>query len=639
MPGPLSFMIGLRPTGLSEFIETAHPAGIYGLNNSPRFPGVLSVLRIQNDTWGRLPEACDTERYFEVEDPIASADYELLTKTQFVPDHGHLNLIDSWKLAGADWYAPYNEWALDQGSDAFLKADWMTAWTVRALEIAHAAGLRLCIGSFATGNPELYLLPNLYPMLRLAKLYGGILDLHEYGVEGALMSSPSSGALRYRTVYQSLPVDARVPIVLSEFWWGNGFEGKNITAQIADAAAYGRELVKDGYLLWASAFQLDLNAESNFTLDAVLAYADVAADIQKEGGQTVPFVFGIHSTAAPGSMTDGDVGGIVAAEKFDGYKFLTGDPPEHYTQVIALGILPQNCLTRLFVSFVDRPKPTPAQFCDEQRLAVQEAMAAGVTWFEVHNEPNLTSEWPYSPDPHDFISWLLQVYAQLRVNHPGIKLVSPGLSPQPNTPQWWQDFADHGVFEQSDAIGAHVYWRTRATMLTQQDGLNFIPLEQYAGAAKPIFITEYSNNQAADEDFDKGAQYVEWAAYLQQHHPLVTRAYCYIISSGTPADNTSRQTIVRDGVISQIAHGIADTIPTVPGERELDHWVDLDTGADLGNANPLVFTITSNRSIRAITRPVVARPLICQTSTDGFGTVTGGGTFAAGAQVTLQWLP
>jgi hypothetical protein len=285
----------------------------------------------------------------------------------------------------------------------------------------------------------------------------------------------------------------------------------------------------------------------------------------------------------------------------------------------------------------EEPKPTPEQFCEVQRLAITEAMSVGVTLFEVHNEPNLTAEWPYSTDPHDFIAWYLQVLHYCHAT-PWHQTISPGLSPQPNTPQWWSDFAAHGVFSVSDAIGAHVYWPDGDVMLTQAQGLNFIPLEQYASATKPIYITEYSNNKEADSDFDKGAQYVEWAAYLQQHHPLVTRTYLYIISSNTPADNTSRQTIVRGGIVSQIAHGIADTTPPALGERELDHWVDLDTGADLGNANPLKFIITSNRNIRAITRPKVI-PFICLASTDGFGTVTGGGTYAPNAEVSLEWLP
>ena len=179
------------------------------------------------------------------------------------------------------------------------------------------------------------------------------------------------------------------------------------------------------------------------------------------------FIFGVHATASPGPMQAGDAAGLTAAEKFNGYKFLTGDPPEHYAQIAALGIPPANCITRLFWQANDEePKPTPEQWCEWQNLAINEAMAAGVTWFEIHNEPNLPGEWPYSSDPHDFITWCLAVIPLLRAQHPGIKLISPGLSPQPNTPTWWAEMLEHGLLGAVDAIGAHVYWPDRASMLT-----------------------------------------------------------------------------------------------------------------------------------------------------------------------------
>ena len=101
MTGPLSFMVGLQPSGFADFVVRAHPAGVYGLNNCPRAAGMKGVLRVQNSTWGRLPEACQVDRYFESQDPIASADYELLGKTRFVPQAGELSLIDSSRVSRA----------------------------------------------------------------------------------------------------------------------------------------------------------------------------------------------------------------------------------------------------------------------------------------------------------------------------------------------------------------------------------------------------------------------------------------------------------------------------------------------------------------------------------------------------------
>lgn len=293
--GKLSVMIGLQPTGLNEFVGAAQPRGIYSIGNSVTFPGVDLVLRVQNDIWGRLPDAVGIDRYFEKANAVESARYELLNdkgshphrvdKLIKVPHQGRLNLIDFWKLSKATYYAPYNEWVLGEGPDRFAKADWMNAWTCEALDIAHSHGLKLCIGSFATGNPVIDVLPNLLPMLRKAAANGDVLDVHEYGITGGLMTpgNTDSGALYYRKFYQNLPADAQPDLVISEFWWGNGFEpGTNFQNQVDDAIAYGRELRRDRKVLWASAFQLDQGAESHIGLDALRAYGAAAARLLSE---------------------------------------------------------------------------------------------------------------------------------------------------------------------------------------------------------------------------------------------------------------------------------------------------------------------------------------------------------------------
>jgi hypothetical protein len=161
-----------------------------------------------------------------------------------------------------------------------------------------------------------------------------------------------------------------------------------------------------------------------------------------------------------------------------------------------------------------------------------------------------------------------------------------------------------------------------------------------SSATKPIFITEYANNIDSDADVEKGAQYVDWALYIQAHYPTVTRAYVYVISSQTTAENTSRQTIVRGGIVSQIADGIRDggTLPPPPAQvREFDYWKDEDTGANLGKVNPLTIVVTTDRRIRAVTRPLLAVHSV-EGLTD-YGAVTGGGPYVAGTSASLRWLP
>lgn len=92
---------------------------------------------------------------------------------------------------------------------------------------------------------------------------------------------------------------------------------------------------------------------------------------------------------------------------------------------------------------------------------------------------------------------------------------------------------------------------------------------------------------------------------------------------------------------TEFADYLVNVVPPIPLPPNyiFDHWVDVATGANLGTANPLTFVIESDRNIRAVFVPKVPPVIMytCQTSVEpsGAGTVTGGGTFAAGSTVTL----
>lgn len=280
MTHKLSVHVGNRPTGLQDFERTATPAVIYCLNNTiePVSPHTITIRRIQNDVWGRLPDAMSVTDYFLHVDPVAAARHELTEKTIYVPKRGRLNLLDYWRLGYADYYAPYNEPVLGESVDHILKARWLNDYTCEALEIAHNNGLKLCVGSFATGNPHPDTWGALTSMVAMCAAYGGLIDLHEYGVEGPLMSSPSSGALRYRAFHDHFLVCP--DIVISEFWWGNGFESSgNSVLQINDALAYAVELERDPYVVGACAFQLDQGAESDIPYRVLMDYATAARDL------------------------------------------------------------------------------------------------------------------------------------------------------------------------------------------------------------------------------------------------------------------------------------------------------------------------------------------------------------------------
>ncbi|MBK9496800.1 MAG: hypothetical protein IPO08_20305 [Xanthomonadales bacterium] len=219
-------------------------------------------------------------------DPIVSARNELLLKKMYVPKRGCLNLIQFWQLGHADYYAPYNEPVLGDSVDHIEKAQWLCEYTCEALKIARVYGLRLAIFSFASGTPHPDTLPHLAPAVGLCADYDGLIDLHEYGIDGPLMSAPSSGALGYRRFHDAF--DDCPDIVISEASAGGGYDtdmGLSGAAWVADMAAYGRELMRDDYVIGACAFQLDQGKESSIPYDVLIQYADAAASLNQP---TVP---------------------------------------------------------------------------------------------------------------------------------------------------------------------------------------------------------------------------------------------------------------------------------------------------------------------------------------------------------------
>lgn len=285
----VSVHIGNRPQGFSDFLDVAQPTIVYALNNSPyaeiveHSPHTLLIRRIQNDTWSRLPDGmyAGLGTDHQDADARASARHELLHKLIYVPHRGYLNFVSFVKLSQQDFIAPLNEPVLGGNTgDYALKAAWLNSWFEEWLTIAHANGLRGCIYSFPTGEPVVEAVPYLTGSARMAAQHGDLIDVHEYGIEGALMDSPSSGAFGFVRFHDALPIDARPLMIVSEFSAGNGYDtGLKGAAWIADAIAYGQRLRQYPYLLGAAAFQLDLGAESNIPPDVLEDYAQAVATV------------------------------------------------------------------------------------------------------------------------------------------------------------------------------------------------------------------------------------------------------------------------------------------------------------------------------------------------------------------------
>jgi len=293
----VSVHTGNRPEGLDGFLEVAFPTVVYSLNNGlyaeivDHSPHTLLVRRVQNSVWGRLPDGMYNGLLSDNWEAVAraSARHEALEKTINVPVlvtpiftvNVALNFMQFVKLTRQDYVAPMNEPVLGSATgDYALKARWLDAWFQEWLTIAHQNGIKGSIYSFPTGEPPVEAVPYLVGSARMAAQFGDIIDVHEYGINGGMMSGGESGAFRFVQFYNALPPDARPKFVISEFSSGNGYDtGLHGVAWISDAVAYGLRLRQYPYLIGAAAFQLDLGAESNIPPDVLEQYALAASRI------------------------------------------------------------------------------------------------------------------------------------------------------------------------------------------------------------------------------------------------------------------------------------------------------------------------------------------------------------------------
>jgi hypothetical protein len=293
----VSVHAGNKPDGLDDFLQLAQPTILYSLNNSPYSdiqkysPHTLLVRRVQNDTWGRLPDCMYCGLFDDnwEQQARASARYELTQKLIYVPQKGYLNYIKYSKLSQQDFMAPMNEPVLGNASgDYMYKARWLNAWFEEWLTIAHANGIKGSLYSFPTGEPPVEAVPYLTGSARIAAINGDIIDVHEYGIDGGLMDSEDpdkddvndndNGAFGFVKFHDALPLDARPNFIVSEFSSGNGYNtGMSGQAWINDSIAYGQALRSYPYVIGATAFQLDRGAESNIPVGVLHNYATIAS--------------------------------------------------------------------------------------------------------------------------------------------------------------------------------------------------------------------------------------------------------------------------------------------------------------------------------------------------------------------------
>jgi lysozyme len=215
---------------------------------------------------------------------------------------------------------------------------------------------------------------------------------------------------------------------------------------------------------------------------------------------------------------------LIKEAKIEAYKGLSNESAN--TVKILKDINPDMfILIRLFAK-VNKGLSRPQQFIDTVAQDAVKWYHAGVRHFEVHNEPNLKIDdsaegmWDVWEDGGEFSLWFLQVVAQLKEMMPEAQFGYPGLSPGIGISGVRYDpirFFNESwtAVDEADFICAHCYWVTRDQIYSDDHGQWY---KRYHVKNKPIMITEFSNPSHEVPKGEKGKQYVEYYASLDNVH-------------------------------------------------------------------------------------------------------------------------
>ncbi len=278
---------------------------------------------------------------------------------------------------------------------------------------------------------------------------------------------------------------------------------------------------------------------------------------------------GVHARVGEPVLRDADYTALGVA-RLEAVKLLTWTLPQEIDRLRA-----QNpdvfILARLMTKI-----GAPNQFSDFFVAEVQDQMALyyarGIRYFEVHNEPNLTTEgWTTSwKDGSEFNRFFLEVYAKLKPRFPEARLGYPGLSPDgvpaPGLRTNDLDFltASDEAARTADWLGVHCYWQSEAEMTAERGGLNFHEYRRRY-PDKLLFITEFSNVSPNVAKAVKGRHYVSYYQMLR-NVPGLGAAFAFLLSATQGFDTEAWRD--ENGALSDIPALVGArvdvTVPTAP---------------------------------------------------------------------------
>lgn len=488
----------------------------------------------------------------------------------------------------ADFFGTTNEWSFWH--------PFQHAFHAACMDIAEARGFKLALYAFSSGNPPVeFAGEDFVANCRRMKERGHVLSVHEYGLveSGRLRDGVPFHAQRVAHLYQAVlaPRSADPGCIVTEFAFGGGHYAPET---FLDNVRWYTENVlrRYSFIIGGTIFTLGNWQDGVANFQASLAeLADYITSLPEAAPDDPPiqppFVYpsvgpppslaernappfevidtlsrpepsppstawrGLHMRA-DGHSTEDDFQCIRIA-KLNAAKIMTNTSFQEYARLRTL-VPPDRIVLRLFAAGNNPSLGNAERFFNEQLAWLTEFSDHGGRFVEIHNEPNLRSEGlgTFWRTASEFGDWYSEVARKIRAAFPALLRGWPGLSPQPNVPEFIEVLRALISSDLVDWIGAHAYW-------VNEDGLQD-PLNEHAryyrrflNMGRPVLITEFSNLGGTDSDELKGQQYKRYYNTLESG---VLAAFSFVSSASDPTFNhQKRETWVRDdGAVTAIPH-------------------------------------------------------------------------------------
>lgn len=226
---------------------------------------------------------------------------------------------------------------------------------------------------------------------------------------------------------------------------------------------------------------------------------------------------------------------ISSQANIEAIKLMTSSSLQDVTTALDRGYF---VVCRIFETFAGR-MISPSDFVGWHFSTIHAFYQRGVRWFEIHNEPNLTTEgWRSSwADGAQFNDWFVEVVRLLKETNmfPGARWGFPGLSPgddvpnlRANSEKWLDDCAEAlGV---ADWISIHCYWIDWPTMNQAHAGRYW---KYYTAITnKPLMITECNNSRPDVSEAEQAGQALSY--YKQLQNTPIKACFWFALSGSNP---------------------------------------------------------------------------------------------------------